>query len=336
MQAIRVQPAPEGQKSYSPSNPAPPSALQLETTPLPQPSQPGDLLVHVKASTVIRDALTWPETYAIERAIPGHDFSGVVEDVLDSTRFKRGDAVYGMADAERGSTWAEYTVVKENETALKPECLSWEEAAAVPLSALTAFEALFVHAGLSWTEGKTEAKNVLVTGSSGGVGLNLIQLCAATKHQVVAGSSSLRNEPFLRSLGATEVVEYSALKTQGRTFDIIVDTVGGSVLADCWSWIGPNGSLISVDSASFDFVNDHRRRGLSQGKEDVRALFFIVKSNGPALREMSGLVESGGLRPFVSEVFGLEHAREAYERVVKGYGKVVLLPNGVISNYPTR
>lgn len=336
MQAIRVQPAPGGHEPYSPANPAPASALQLETIPIPQAREPGDLLIRVKTSTIIRDALTWPETYAVERAIPGHDFAGVVVDVVPETAgsetgtFQVGDEVYGMADADRGSTWAEYTVVKAHETALKPTNLSWAEAAAVPLSVLTAYEALFVHAGLSWqtttngTASPTSEKRILITGSSGGVGLNLIQLCAATQHnQVVAASSSLRNEPFLRSLGATEVVEYSALK-QDRRFDVIIDTVGGKVLEDCWGWIEPRGALISVDSASFDFVNEHRRRGLSQGKEDVHALFFIVKSNGPALRELAGLVEAGGLRPVVREVLELQQAQKGYEMGGYGHGKVVL------------
>ena len=337
MQAIRVQPAPPNQQPYSPTNPAPPSCLQLETVPIPAPSQPDDLLVRVKASTVIRDALTWPETYATERAIPGHDFAGVVDTVLqENGDFQPGDEVYGMADAERGSTWAEYTVVKAHETALKPSNLSWEEAAAVPLSALTAYEALFVHAGLDWpprtdpTTPTTTGTRILVTGSSGAVGLNLIQLCVATQHTVVAASRSLRNEPLLRSLGATDVVEYEpTLKNQRPGFDVIIDTVGGGVLEDCWSWINPQGGrLISVDSASFDFVNEHRHRGLSRGKEGVHALFFIVKSNGPALRELTGLVQSGRVRPFVSEVLGLQQAQQAYERVdkVQGVGKVVLRP----------
>lgn len=337
MQAVRVQPAPEDHETYSPANPAPASALQLETIPIPQAREPGDLLIRVKASTVIRDALTWPETYAVERAIPGHDFAGVVVDVVpDSTgsenaAFRAGDEVYGMADADRGSTWAEYTVVKARETALKPPNLSWAEAAAVPLSALTAYEALFVHAGLSWkSPAATGAKRILITGSPGGVGLHLIQMCAATQHdRVVAASSSLRNEPFLRSLGATEVVEYSALLNQDRRFDVIIDTVGGKVLEDCWGWVEPRGALISVDSASFDFVNEHRRRGLSLGKEDVHGLFFIVKSNGPALRELAGLVEKGGLRPVVREVLGLQQAQQGYEMGGYGYGKVVLVCSSI-------
>ena len=338
MQAIRVHPGPKHLVPFSPSNPAPPSALQLDKVPIPKPESPGDVLIRVKATTVIRDSLTWPETYATELAIPGHDFAGIVEDG-GITGFQRGDQVFGMASADSGSTWAEYTVVREGEIARKPRNLSWEEAASLPLSALTAFEALFEHAGLPWPEGSPgdgekaeqprKGKRVLVTGSSGGVGIYLIQLAAiAGLHVVAASSSNARNETFLKSLGATEVTEYSTLKENPETsFDIIIDTVGGEILAGCWSWISPEGTLVSVDSASFDFVNDHRGRGLCKGKENVRALFFIVKSNGKALERLARLAELGRLKPFVLKEFKLAQAREAYEQASSksfGHGKVVI------------
>lgn len=338
MQAIRVHPAPKHLEPFSPSNPAPPSALQLDKIPIPKPENHGDVLIRVKATAVIRDSLTWPETYATELAILGHDFAGVVEDG-GTTRFQRGDQVFGMTSADRGSTWAEYTIAKEGEIARKPRDLSWEEAASLPLSGLTAFEALFEHAGLPWPEsspgegGKEEqpriGKRVLVTGSSGGVGIYLIQLAAISGlHVVAASSSNARNETFLRSLGATEVTEYSTLEENPETsFDYIIDTVGGGILAECWSWISREGTLVSVDSASFDFVNDHRGRGLCTGKETVRALFFIVKSNGKALQSLARLAELGRLKPFVLKEFELAQAREAYEQASSkssGHGKVVI------------
>ena len=338
MQAIRVHPAPKHLKPFSPSNPAPPSALQLDEVPIPRPENHGDILIKVKATAVIRDSLTWPETYAMELAILGHDFAGIVEDG-GTTNFQQGDEVFGMASVDSGSTWAEYTIIREGEIARKPRDLSWEEAASLPLSALTAFEALFEHAGLPWPESSPgedqkqeqprNGKRVLVTGSSGGVGIYLIQLAAiAGLHVVAASSSNARNETFLKSLGATEVTEYSTLKENPETFsDYIIDTVGGEILAGCWSWISRTGTLVSVDSASSDFVNDRRGRGLCKGKENVRALFFIVKSNGKALERLAGLAGLGRLKPFVLKEFELAQARQAYGQASSkssGRGKVVI------------
>ncbi|EAW21214.1 NADP-dependent oxidoreductase [Aspergillus fischeri NRRL 181] len=345
MQAVRLHPAPNGSKPYSPTNPAPPSALKLDKIPTPKPSRRGEILIRVKATTAIRDALTWPETYATEFAIPGNDFSGIVEDVFanpDSTtttttsQFKRGDQVFGMTHADRGSTWAEYTIVHEHEATLKPETLPWEKAACLPLSGLTAFQALFEHAGLPFPAdaavGEEEGmirKRVLITGSSGGVGIYLVQLAAiAGLHVVAASSSTERNGEFLRGLGADEVVEYSALgENVEGSFDLIVDTVGGEILRRCWSWVSGYGTLISVDSASFDFVNEHRKCGTNKGKEDVRALFFIVRSDAEALRQLATLADRGRLKLFVLQTFDLSQAQEAYEQAsskASGYGKVVI------------
>lgn len=149
MQAIRVHPAPPESSPYSPFNPAPSTALQLDhDVPIPRPSQPGELLVRIKATTIIRDMLTWPETYTHEYAILGNDLAGIVTEVFSpDSKFKPGDKVFGMADVDRAATWAEYAVVKEHEVALKPTALTFAQAAALPLSAQTAYEALFEHTG---------------------------------------------------------------------------------------------------------------------------------------------------------------------------------------------
>lgn len=341
MQAICVHPAPASSVPYSPTNPAPPSSLHLDRVPKSKATNQGELLVRVKATTVIRDSLTWPETYATEYAILGNDFSGIVEEVFAESSgaqdgLKPGDEIFGMAPADRGSTWAEYTVVREGEIARKPKNLTWEEAASLPLSALTAYEALFQHAEIplpALLEGTerhaANRQRILITGASGGVGIYLVQLAAiAGLHVVAATSSKARNEAFLKSLGANDAVEYAQLKHQPEfSYDVIIDTVGGETLANSWSLVSESGKLISVDSSSFDFVNVHRKRGLCDGKECVKALFFIVKTNGKALAKLAKLSEAELLKPFVVETYELARAREAYERAStksSGHGKVVL------------
>jgi NADPH:quinone reductase-like Zn-dependent oxidoreductase len=337
MQAIRVHPSPSD-PPYSPTNPAPSTALEIDKIPIPTPT-PAHLLIRVKATTIIRDMLTWPEIYAHPYTIPGNDFSGIVADTPtnNDSIFNTGDHVFGMAHANRGSTWAEYTLVKTSEVARKP-AVSFEEAAALPLSAQTAYEALFVHAGLalpSGLAGKAEdeaekdekddcrKKRVLITGAAGGVGICLVQLAAlAGVHVVAASGSDERNGEFLRGLGADEVVEYGVIRGE---FDVVVDCVGGGVLEKCWGFVKDGGVLVSVDSASFNFVEEHRKSGIS--REGVNALFFIVEGSAQTLSVLADLVDRGRLRSFVAASFPIERAREAYDYAngrFEGRGKVVL------------
>ncbi|KAL2870558.1 NADP-dependent oxidoreductase [Aspergillus lucknowensis] len=341
MQAIRVHPAPQGQPPYSPTNPAPVSALHLDTIPIPHPTKEGQILVKIKASTVIRDTLAWPETYAHEYITPGNDLSGTVVEVFSagSSKFKPGDEVFGMATADHPATWAEYALVLESEIALKPEGLSWEEAAAVPLSGQTAFEALFVHGGVSVPTDDEEilrnqskdspnpnANKVLITGASGGVGVYLVQLARlAGLHVTAATSGKARNEEFLLSLGADETIEYGSLKEKQDSYDLVIDCVGGEPLVNAWNAVKSDGILISVDSSSFNFVEEHTKQGIH--RDGVKALFFIVEGTHAGLDTLTRFANLGILRVFVLQTYPLANAREAYEHGngrFTGRGKIVL------------
>ncbi|PYH44582.1 NADP-dependent oxidoreductase [Aspergillus saccharolyticus JOP 1030-1] len=355
MQAIRLHPAPPSHPAYSPTNPAPTSALRLDhAIPIPKPTRPDELLIHVHATTIVRDMLTWPETYRHEYTIPGNDLAGTVVEVFDSKdtvsgAYQPGDEVFGMSPADRAATWAEYTVVRTGEIAHKPTGLGWAQAAGLPLSAQTAYEALFVHAGIGVPslgdaihnlkkkkKEKDEAahklpakQKLLITGASGAVGIHLVQLAAAAGglYVVAATSSDARNREFLVDLGADETVEYASLDTRAAEFDSVVDAVGGEVLARCWDYVKPDGGvLVSVDSSSFDFVERHAQRGIR--REGVRALFFIVEGSAEALRFVAGLAEDGGLVSLVNRIFAFEEIQEAYELGngrSEGRGKVVLV-----------
>jgi NADPH:quinone reductase-like Zn-dependent oxidoreductase len=327
MKAVRIQYNTDDGETYTATNPAPTSAIRLVDTAIPQPSQPGQLLIRMKASTVIRDSLTWPELYANPPAHMGDDFAGIVTEVHpDERKFKPGDEVYGMASAHRGSTWAEYAIVTTEEATLKPRRLSWAEAAALPLSALTADQALFVHAGLGIDA--QEANRVLVTGAAGGVGMFVVAFGAAAGHHVVAATgSNARNEEFVLSMGAADAFEYGQLEVQDK-FDVIIDTVGGKVLEGCWKLVRHDGHLISVDSASWNFVEEHKTRGLSSGKDKVQAKFFIVEPSRDSMKRISAAVETKGVKGLVAKTMPFEQARDAYELSATreyGRGKIVLL-----------
>lgn len=347
MRAVRIHPSTiQNAKPFSASNPAPPSALVLDhDVQIPQPHRPGQVLVRVHATTVTRDELTWPETYGPEYPILGHDISGVIvaayddgesksDKQQDTSGFRVGDEVYGLVDVHLGSTWAEFAVVDSHDLARKPTTLSWAESVTVPMSGLTAWQALFDKAGIPAPDFDAldsnnaavtarESRSLLVTGASGAVGAYVVQLGAlAGLHVVAASSSTERNGDFLKLLGAAEVIEYGEMRHHRRPYEFVIDTVGGQPLAQSWSLVADTGILISVDSASFSFHETP-----PAGKEQVKALFFIVDSSGYQLSQLSRALELGLLTTFLAQTFPLEEARVAYEKAsgrLDRRGKVVL------------
>ena len=217
-------------------------------------------------------------------------------------------------------------MVTTEEANFKPQCLSWVEAAALPLSALTADQALFVHAGLDVDA--RQPKRVHVTCAAGGVGIFVVAFAAVAGHRVVAATSSnARNGEFVRSVGAAEVIEYGQFDSQDD-FDVVIDTVGGDVLASCWKMVRNDGYLISVDSASWNFVEEHNKLGLTAGEESVQAKFFIVEPSRDSMRRISAAVETKRIKGLVAKTMPFEQAREAYElSMTRGYGrgKIILM-----------
>lgn len=220
-------------------------------------------------------------------------------------------------------------LVEAGECARKPASLSWAEAAALPLSALTADQALFAQAGVPLRAGPGERKRrVLVTGAAGGVGMLVVSFASAAGCEVVgATSDAVRDGEFLAGLGAGEVVEYaSLLEGVGGLFDAVIDSVGGAVLRSCWGMVRGDGALVSVDSGSWDFVREHEALGLR--REGVRAGFFIVEPEEESMRRVGEAVERGGLKGVVKREVRFEDAAEAYGSVQRGEGgrgKVVLV-----------
>ncbi|KAJ5215069.1 quinone reductase [Penicillium chermesinum] len=329
MRAARVRPTSTDGVPYGfPGNVAPSSAIEVhENIPKPHITKPGELLIQVKASTVYKDNLEWNELYPPNHATLGNDFSGIVVAVHEGEgSFRVGDHVYGMTHAGRGGTWAEYAIVTTEEAAKKPDNLSWEEAAAIPGSALTADQALFRHVGLDTTAHNGQ-KRVLITGAAGGIGTFLVQFAVLAGHHVVAASSSnQRNKAFLQTLGAHEVVEYGDFSTLEKV-DVVVDSVGAQVLADCWAVIKPDGTLLSFDACSWGFREEHSKNGISQGKEGVRALYMIAEPSAESMARITKHVAEGQIRGRVSKVVSLNDVREAYESAHfrgAGHGKIVV------------
>ena len=244
-------------------------------------------------------------------AIPGHEFSGIVEQVgisVDTSWLGR--EVYGMNDWFSDGATAEYCISTPGFVATKPVNLSHTEAASVPIGALTAWQGLFDRAKLR------SGERVLIHGGAGAVGVFAIQLSRRVGAHVVT-TASPRNFDFLSKLGANDLLDYHQRFEEGLDqFDVVFDLVGGDTLERSWSLLKPDGRMVTI-AAKSEGTKDDR----------IEKAFFIVEPNHQQLTEISHLLDAGELLCFVDTVVPFANASEAYAGKLtprKGRGKVVL------------
>lgn len=207
------------------------------------------MLVQVHAVGFIWPELTWPiyQTPTGEDLthIPGHGFSGVVKEVgpgFGGSKIGPGSEVYAFTNRVKEGAMAEYAKVNLTEVGLKPQALSLVGAASVPLSALTAWQALFDHARL------LAGQKVLITGAAGGTGIFAVQLARMVGAYVVGTASAARSFAILRDFGVDEILDYKKVKFEEavQDVDVVLDTVGGGVLEQCMNTIKRGGVLVSI------------------------------------------------------------------------------------------
>jgi NADPH:quinone reductase-like Zn-dependent oxidoreductase len=267
----------------------------------------------------------------------GCDVSGVIEEVGRSvTLFKPGDQVYGFKHGKVGETYrgtyAEYAVLPENTLASKPVRLSHEEAAAVPLAAVTAWQALVGQGRIK------PGSRVLIQAAAGGVGSFAVQI-AKSFGAYVAATASARNQEFLRQLGADHVIDYTRDRMEEKLhgYDVVLDGVGPSVWSSSLDILRPRGRLITLTlptphgpSGRITFFStaiagaiSAYARALSRGK-----LFFMarVKPRGGDLEKISALIEAGKLLPVIEKVYPLAQIADAHRQSETGHvrGKLVV------------
>jgi len=247
--------------------------------------------------------------------ILGWDISGIVEE-SKSENFKVGDEVFGMVNFPgHGKAYAEYVAAPANQLALKPKNISFEEAAASTLVALTAYQALVHNANIQ------QGQNVLVHAASGGVGHIAVQLA---KHlgAKVTGTSSAKNKDFVLSLGADSHIDYHGFdwKSAGRTFDFVLDTIGGENIDHSLEVTKGGGSIISIPTGLNEEVTSK-----AQAK-GVKGYFILVQSSGEDMKQIAHLLETGAIKPHVSKTFPFEQMREAHleQETGRTVGKIVV------------
>jgi NADPH:quinone reductase-like Zn-dependent oxidoreductase len=295
-----------------------PEVLRYEDAPRPE-AGPGEVLIRVHAAAINPVDIAVRAGFFKERIkyplpmIPGWDVSGVVEAVGPGvSRLKVGDEVYSRPDLGRNGSYAEYIVVKESEVARKPKSIDHVHAAAIPLAALTAWQALFDAGKLS------AGQTVLIHGAAGGVGSFAVQF-AKIKGARVIGTASQRNHEFLRSLGADQTIDYNTTKfeTVVHDVDVVLDCITGETADRSYGVIKKGGIYVSI------LMPPSAEKAAAHG---VRTAHVFVQPNIEQLGEIAKLVDSGKLKITLEKVFPLAEARAAQELNATKHtrGKIVL------------
>ncbi|RGA05720.1 NAD(P)-dependent alcohol dehydrogenase [Microbispora triticiradicis] len=324
-------------KAYVLRSYGPPEVLTLSDVPTPEPG-PGEVLVRVRATSV--QPYDWHhmrgEPYVARLmggtlgprgprlSVLGADVAGQVEAVgAGVTAFGPGDEVFALLT---GGGFAEYVSVRESDLVRKPENLSFEQAAAVPLAAATALLAL--------DEGRVRpGHEVLVNGASGGVGTFAVQLARAFGAEVT-GVCGPRNVDLVRSLGAGEVVDYSRadFTRTGRRYDVLLDIAGTKPPAACRRVLRPRGTHVVVGGPAGRWLQPvgHTIAALATSPFTSRRVVLAdvtrCRENRANLVKLAGLIEQGDLTPVVDRVYPFDDLPAAVRYVEEGHarGKVVV------------
>ncbi len=277
-----------------------PKVLKYEDVPRPEPKE-NQILVRVMAAGVnpvdgmIRSGMFAKYEKDVFPMIPGADIAGVVEKAGSKiTKFKAGDPVYAYVSLKNGGGYAEYAVATESEASQKPKLLTYVEAAAVPVVALTAWQALIDTAKLS------AGQTVLIHGGSGGVGSFAIQIAKAHGAKVIA-TASTANQDLLKQLGADVAIDYTKTKFEARSYGVVKK--GGFIV----TIVG------RIDQAELE-------------KHGIRGASLSVKPDSGELAEIGKLIDENKIRVIVSQTLPLFDAIKAQEQVATGHtrGKIVL------------
>jgi NADPH:quinone reductase-like Zn-dependent oxidoreductase len=294
-------------------------------------------LIKVYATSPCAGELYWAKNFPAMMApdkigVPCYDLSGVVESSPADSPFQPGTEIYARTMAGRTGNAREYTIAITSELARKPKNLTWGEAASIPLSALTAYQALFEHGSLkvgwkdeSWRV-ENSKKRVLITAAAGGVGVWVVQLAKLAGVEDIVALVGPDNVDFIRGLGATEVINYKQQSLGewaalgNRKVDLVVDMLGKNTLADAWTAVEEGGTLLSVSEPP------ENQRPLANVSKNVANSFFIMEPKGWQLDDLTELLEQQLIWPTVDSTYKLNDFKAAFAKVASGHarGKVII------------
>jgi NADPH:quinone reductase-like Zn-dependent oxidoreductase len=290
-----------------------PGALVVEEAPYPHTAE-NDVVIRVHAAGFTPGELDWPSTWK-DRAgrdrspvIPGHEVSGEVAELgMGTTGLTVGQRVFGLTDWARDGTLAEYVAVEARNLAPLPASVDHTWGAALPMPGLTAWQALFDHAGLR------AGQTVLVHGAGGAVGDVAVQLAREAGARII-GTGRERDRPAVLEAGAERfaVLDAERFEEVAGPVDVVLDTIGGDVLDRSAAVIRPGGTLVSVAAPP------------TARPADGRAVFFVVEPNRGQLAELARRAQQGRLTPKVGVVRPLAEARDAFLTKQGTPGKIII------------
>ncbi|MCU4781782.1 NADP-dependent oxidoreductase [Bacillus cereus] len=264
--------------------------------------------------------------------ILGNDFAGVITKVGSKvTRFKVGDEIYARPRKNKIGTFAEYIAIHEDDIALKPKNLSFEEATSIPLVGLTSYQAL--HDIMQLQKGQ----KILIHAGSGGVGTFAIQL-AKIMGATVTTTASEAGANLVTSLDADEIINYKTEKFEDilKNYDAVFDTIGGATLEKSFNIIKSGGNIVSVSgmpNARFGkefgsgffktllFSLASKKLTALEKKHNAQYSFLFMKPSGDQLRTIANYIEAGKIKPVIDRVFPFEDAQKAMEYSESGRAK---------------
>jgi NADPH:quinone reductase-like Zn-dependent oxidoreductase len=295
-----------------------PEVLVYEDAPRPEAAA-GEVLIRVRAAGV--NPLDWKVRAGYVQEwlqhqfplIPGWDVSGIVEAVGRGVeQFRPGDAVYGLLDISKNGAYAEYVAAPARSLARKPATVDHVKAAAVPIAALTAWQALFDVARLA------AGQTVLIHAAAGGVGHFAVQLAKWQGARVV-GTASAANASFVKELGAAQVIDYQSTRFEEAVsgVDVVLDTLGGETQLRSWPVLKKGGILVSTLGVSSP------EAAADQG---VRGEGVLVHPDAGQLARLAELIDAKALIPVIRSTLPLTEAAKAHELSQSGRvrGKLVL------------
>jgi NADPH:quinone reductase-like Zn-dependent oxidoreductase len=295
-----------------------PEVLKYQDAPRPEPKD-DEILVRVIAAAVnpvdsyVRQGMFAKRGMDNRPAIIGYDIAGVVEKTgANAKKFKAGDKVYSYLSVMRGGGYAEFAIAKESETALKPTNINFVEAAAVPLAATTAWQALVDTAKID------KGQSVLIHGGSGGVGSFAIPIAKARGAKVIATASTAHQE-LLKQLGVDQAIDYTTTKFEDvvKNVHVVLNCVRADALGRSYGVVKKGGIIVSITDEPDQ--NECAKYG-------IRGSRLGAHPDAKVLEELTKLIEAGKMTPIVSQTFPLADASKAHRQIETHHtlGKIVL------------
>ncbi len=291
----------------------PPEVLKIIDIPKPVPTE-DEVLIKVKftginpVDTKVRAGSSGMSKYLEFPAVLGWDVSGIIEGVGKKiSNFRIGDEVFGcIGFPGLGKTYAEFAVADSKLLTKKTSNISFEEAAAVPMAGLTAYQAINEHLKVS------KGQRILIQAAAGGVGHLAVQF-AKMNGAFVAGTASAKNESFLKSIGVDQVIDYKNEKFEEvfKESDAVLDAMGGEVLYRSIASVKPGGRVVCLPSST---KNDPKAVELAQQKK-VQLIWPMMHPDGEEMELFARLLDEKKIKVKIDKIFTLDKIADAHKAI---------------------